>query len=362
MNVLKENMRKLIIFIFLCFSAGITADKLVAPDWMDAISREMLYPADEYYIGFASDKAQKDEDKSVVYDRVQQNARLAAVSSIQVSVEQTVERYIQNTQSYGNVSSTDIMTSLATSHTGIKDIPGLKVETWENPKTGDICAFAWVKITDLSHRLMRRISTNIGKIESELRNVEFLIEKDEKVQAKNNLPSIRTMLEDIENDQRVMLSIDPSVTDEDLSIEDVKILKERYRAFNVALKNGIAIYLECTADMFGMKYTMLESEIRGVLSEMGCEFVTKREQADWAVNVTAPAREYRATKFGSTTTYFTYVDATIVINKISTDQLVFEDLISEQGGHTYNFEQAAREAYKQISPRISAIIKEQIQK
>ena len=350
-----------ILYLLILSSVFAFAAKPNMPEWMDAINREVAYPEEQFYTGFVSVSPENGENKEATYDRAQINARVAAVSSIQVTVEQTVQRYMQNVQAHGDASTIDIMKSYANSRIGIKDIPGLKVETWENPKTGDISAFAWVKKTDLSNRLMRRIAVKVGKIESEFSNIKLLIEKGDKVEAKNSLPAILPLFEDVENDQRLMLSIDPSVQDEDLSIEDVNHLKEQYRALSADLKNGINIYLKCEANLFGTNYPTLKSEIQGKLSSMGCSFVDSSENADWAVYVSAPAREYNASNFGDVTTYFTYVDANIIVEKVATGQRIFEDQISEKGRHTHNYEQAARDAYKHISPRISAIIKEQIQ-
>lgn len=354
-------MKKLFLFILLCGSMVVLADKVKAPDWMDALMRENIYPAEKYYTGFASSSANKGEDKATLYDRVQQNARVSAVSSIQVSVEQTVDRYIKNIQSHGTASTTDIMTSYAETRTSIKDIPGLKVDIWENPKTGEVSAFAWIKVSDLSNRLMRRIAANTGKIETELRNIEMLVAKGEKVQARNNLPAIQTMLADVESDQRVMLCIDASVTDEDLSMDDVNKLKDRYRALNAELKNGIAIFLDCKADLFGSNFPAFKGEIQGALSPFGCSFVNSPEEADWIIIVITTTREYNTTTYGNLKTYFVYVDANIAIDKGRTHQRIYENKISEKGNHTLSNEQAARDGYKKISPKISAIIKEHIQ-
>ena len=236
--------RRLLGLVFLFYSIGVMGGNPVTPDWLDASKREAIYPAEKYYTGFATSTVKNGEEKTDVYDRVKQNARVEAISSIQVSVEQTVERFIKNSQVKGSVSTVDVMNLQAKSQTSFKDVPGLKVETWENPKTGEINAFAWVKIVDLFSRLMRRIAVNIGKIETELRNVDILLKRGEKIQAKSNLTSIQAMLDDIESDQRVMLSIDPSVSDEDLSIEEVTWLKKKYQTLATELKNGVNIYLD----------------------------------------------------------------------------------------------------------------------
>ena len=94
---------------------------------------------------------------------------------------------------------------------------------------------------------------------------------------------------------------------------------------------------------------------------MGCTFVRSGNEADWIITITAIAREYSKSYFGSVSSYFAYVDAKISIDKVATQQRIYEDAISEKGGHTHNYKQAARQAYKDISPKISEIIKGQIQ-
>ena len=89
-------MKKFILYLFFLNSIGLLAANNDVPSWMDAQQRESMYPVSKYYTGFSSATIQKGEDKIAVYDRVKQNARVEAISSIQVSVEQTIKRIIQN--------------------------------------------------------------------------------------------------------------------------------------------------------------------------------------------------------------------------------------------------------------------------
>ena len=355
-------MRSILLLVALCVSTLAMAEKPTVPDWMDPMRREAFYPVEKYYTGFASVTVTNGEDKAAIYERVQQNARVAAISSIQVSVEQTVERYIKNTQAKDSATTLDIMTSYAQSHTGIKEIPGLKVEVWENPKTGDISAFAWVNIYDLSKRLTRRIIANVAKTDVELQAIESLVQRGDKIQAINELSNLQTMLDNIENDQRIMLSIDPTITDEDLAIEDYSRLKERCLTLTSELKNGINIYLVCDAMLFGTNYHTLKGELQSELSKMGCAFNSGNENSDWAIYITAIAREYNMVEMGGMKQYYVYVDANIIVEKTATGQRIYENSISEKGSHTLNYEQAARQAYHAISPKISNILNEQIKR
>ena len=353
-------MKKLLLYLFLFSPAWLLATKPERPVWLNPVSREALYPAGTYFTGFASAVISKGEDKETVYNRVRQDARVEAVASIQVSVEQTIELYMQNKQARGDVSTTQIMTSHAATRTSIKDIPGLKVELWENPKTGDVCAFAWVKTDNLSKLLMRRIVANSAKAEAAIESIESMVERGDKMTAKNDLSKLQTQIADIENDQCVLLSIDANVTDEDLAIKETSLLKKRYRILAADLKNGIKVYLDCNALLFGQAYAALKSEVQSALSPLGCTFLPTDKEADWVITIAAAAREYSKSDYGGISSYFAFVDAEISIDKGS-GQRIYANAISEKGGHTGNFEQAARLAYKSISPKICAIVKEQIQ-
>lgn len=68
--------------------------------------------------------------------------------------------------------------------------------------------------------------------------------------------------------------------------------------------------------------------------------------ADWAITIKASSRQYNTMDFGSSVNYFSYVDAEIAVEKVVTNQRIYEDMLTEKGGHTHNFTEAARDAYK----------------
>ena len=155
-------------------------------------------------------------------------------------------------------------------------------------------------------------------------------------------------------------AVDEDADEESLQLQLTRTLQHRLTELVAQLQHGINIYLNCTANMFGTNYDDLASAIQGDLSPIGCSFVSSASQADWAITITAPARQYNKTDFGGYSSYFAYVDATVVITKTATGQCIHKSVISEKGGHTLNYEQAARDAYRSIVPKISELIKQQI--
>ena len=355
-------MKRLLLFLFCMSPVWLSAAQPTPPDWVDPVLREERYPAGTYFTGFVSVSRNQYEDKEAAYARVRQEARVEAVASIQVSVEQTVEHFLQNTQNHGDVSTYEVMTMRSGIKTTIKDVPGLNVEVWENTKTGDICAFAWVKSADLYKKLMRRIAVNLSKAEAVLNSVETRAGSGDKMQARHMLAEISPILDGIENDQFIMLGIDATTTDEDLSLRESKQVKERFLSLTAKLKNSIAVCIDCTAELFGTSYMALKSEIQGALSDLGVMFVDDADRADWVIRITARAREYNKVDYGNASAYFVYTDAQISIEKTADGKRIYENSISEKGTHTLGYEQAARDAYEHLSVQLGGIVREQITK
>lgn len=349
-------MRNGLVLILLLVAQLLVAQSSPAPDWTDANRRGMVYPASTYYTGLAVAHLEKGESVEAVFARLKNSARAELVSSIVVTVNQTTERYLENQQHNQSVQTTDIFRSGTITESGIKDIPSMTIDTWHNVKTGDVMAFAYVKTADLLRKLGKRITVNTTKIEMELATVSDMVANGNKSEAKQQLTAVNTLFSDIENDQKVMLAIDGTLEDEDIALSEVNELRKQYQQWQNELKNGIAIYLVCQADLFGQKFPTLENTLKGELSKLGCSFVSSAEVADWAIYVTTNTREYNTSTIGEYTTYFSYVDATIAIDKIALNQRIYEDAISQKGGHMRDYTEAARDGYKQITPKLAELL------
>lgn len=127
------------------------------------------------------------------------------------------------------------------------------------------------------------------------------------------------------------------------------------------LKHATTIYLSCTTDVFGKPYPTLQNELKGILSADGCNFTANPADADWSITITCSAREYSVVNMGNSKSYFSYVDAHVVIDKVTTSQRIYEDGVSVKGGHTFGYSEAAKAGYKEISQKIGKIIKENIE-
>lgn len=355
-------MKKLLILLLSALS--LTAFAQTEPNWYDDDMRRSFYPESNYVCGFSEGQRLNGESLEAAKSRLENAARVEAVSTVRVRVQnttinQSLSQTLRTMEGTFRQSAREFTS--ATKTTVDMEIPGLQVETWTNPKNGNIAAFAYVKKSTLIRLLEKKITVGLTKIETSLDQVDQLVANGQKLQARDMAAKIVPLFYDIDETQKTLAAVDENADEESLQLQETRALQNRVTGLVAQLKNGLNIYVSCRALMFGQNYNDLKGEIQGELSKLGCTFVTREDQADWAIYVTGTAREYNSNTYGSVTSYYAYVDVKLIIEKVTTGQRVYENALSEKGGHTHNYEQATRQAYKDISPKISQIIKTEIQ-
>lgn len=347
------------------FSVLLSALSLVAfaqaPDWYDPDVRARFYPASTYFSGFAMNEMKKGESLDKALESVKAAARVEAVSTIRVHV-QSVKKDFSRSDSYSTATGDmeqfyQRFESNTTLSTDI-EIPGIKIESYRDGNI--VAAFAFIKRRDLQRQLEKQITMGLTRLETQMDNIQELINNGQKAEARNRLAALDKEFAPIENNQELLLAVDPEADAESLQLPESKKLKQRHAQMSMSLKNGIYIALQCKADFFGTDYPTLQNAIKGELSPLGCTFTDKPEEADWLIVISAKAREYRSDNYGKYNSFFSYVDAHIAITKQATKQKIYEDELSVKGGDTQNHKNAARAAYKDAAPRLSAIIQQQI--
>lgn len=354
-------MKKLL-SLLLSFVA-LYASAQTAPDWYGDDSRRSSYPAGQYFIGFAEGQRTAGESLEAVTTRLKNAARVEAVSTIRVHVKNTTinQALSQTLRTMEGTLRQSAREFWSATQTKVEmDIPGLQIDTWTNPQNGTIAAFAYVKKTTLIRLLEKKITVGLTKVETALDQIEQHIANGQKMQARTVAEKTLPQFQDIDEAQKLLAAVDENADEETLQLQETRTLQHRLLQYAAQLKNGINIYLKCDASLFDSNYSALGRELQGELSKTGCNFVSDAAQSDWALYVSAAPRKYNASTYGSTTTYFCYVDVNIIVDKTTTGQRIYEDRISQKGGHTLNYDEAARDAYKQLAKQISEILLTQI--
>lgn len=361
-----NNMKKIILTTLVCWAmTAVSAFAQMPPTWNDYDMRQLEYPDSEYFTGYAEGAPMTGERQEVATQRLKDAARVEAVSTIRVhitnqSTNDMVSQQLSNMEGeFWNVMNT--FTSSTTTTVDMK-IPGLQIEAWRDPQTGSIYAFAYVKKSTLIRQLEKQITVALTKVEMSLDQVDQLIATGQKLQARSAAEKALPYFAEVDEAQKLLVAVDADATEETLMLPETRTLQQRLMAMVAQLKNALTICIQCDASIFGINYPALSSTLQGHLSKLGCNFVSDPSTADWVIDISAQAREYNTMTMGNVNTYFVYVDANIAITKTATGQRVYENMFSEKGGHTHNYEQAARDAYKYLLPKLRNVLDEQIAK
>ncbi len=357
-------MKKLIIILLSALSLTAVAQQ---PNWYSDGDRDANYPRWQYFIGFAEGQRQNGESMEAAMSRLKNAAKVEAVSTIRVHVQNTtVNQALSQTlrtmegtfrQSAREFSST------TTSYVDM-EIPGLQVEAWRNPQTGEIAAFAYVKKATLIRQLEKKITVSLTKIETSLDQIDQLIATGQKLQARELAQKTLPQFYEIDETQKILAAVDENADEETLQLQETRALQHRLTGVIADLKNGINIFLSCHAFLFESSYPAFASQIKGGLSDLGCDFVREVNKSDWDISIIV--KPY-ALKQRVENSFACRLNATIKITNNTTHQCIYEARVYNEadmdvkGLSPMDMDHAATEAYKNLAPIICRLIKEQIQ-
>ncbi|MBO4665771.1 MAG: hypothetical protein J5612_02750 [Paludibacteraceae bacterium] len=208
-------------------------------------------------------------------------------------------------------------------------------------------------------QLAQQIIEQNDAVDATLPQINILIKKGEKGQAKALIDKTLKQVEQIEVDRKRLTQMGE---EDDAEVPSLAQLQEtkRYLTNKANQLRYTAVYITCAANLFGEDYVSFCEEINGALTDFDVSFVDDEESAEWVVSVTAKAREHTKNEQNGTTTYYAYADAELEVVKTATGKRVCQKRLSEKGGHFRGYNQAAQEAYKYLVPKISAVIQEQM--
>ncbi|MDE6871082.1 MAG: hypothetical protein K2J62_03035 [Bacteroidales bacterium] len=356
-------MRRLLSYLFFIFLSS-NAFCQGPPVWYDSSLRELKYPRDMYFTGFAIGEKNPGESDEAALRRISDEAKIEAVSSIRMTVSKVMSSMASSSMITGHDGISEIsiedFSSSTTIQTGIKDIPGLVSEVWPDPKKRTIAAFAYVGKSELLRKIDRRLTVNMTKLELAVEEAQKLAGASRPKEASDAVNALSVLLADIEDDQKLLISIDGQYSDEDLQIQKFSELKRQLSAICDSLKDGVAVCLICSAEIFGNAYSDFEKELKAAMSGMQCHFVESREEAERVIEIKALAVEHSNSELYGLKNYFCYVNVDLMLENAAKGVRLYEGRVSQKGGHTCGYGEAAKDGYREILEKLMTIIKENL--
>ncbi len=331
----------------LCLYFGINAQQY-PPEWLK-------YTSGGYIYDIQSDYNNRDLTETKFKNYLLDIARTNLAKQIQVQVQD-----VAKLDKLSNNGRTSITYSSNTSFSTDVNLKLVETKTSYDPTTKQGFAIAYLNRDAAQNYYQNELMLVYNKIDNSVVLSNNFIESGFKTKAKSEL----------ESSLKHFVLIDEPLFWMNIFGVSQSVLTdwtERFNAKERAIKQMLAefkhsttIYLSCSADIFGKPYPSLQNELKGILAVDGCNFTNDPANAEWSVIVICNSREHSQTSFGKTTSYFTYVNAQIVIDKVITSQRIYENEIYAKGGHTTGYSQAALDAYKNLKNEIGEIISKNI--
>lgn len=315
----------------------------------------MCYTTDAYFHDVESGVNDKNLSEAKFKSNLLDLARTNLSKQIQVRVEQVsqtdknvVDGKTHIVYNSSNQVSTDVDMQLSES------------KSYLDPKTGEQYVIVYINKEDACKFYENEVKMAISKINNAITISDNYIASGFKAKAKTELKNTQPMFEEAEKDFFWLNVFGMEDFNIQKYLEQVNQLEQTVKLVISDLEYGVTYCVVCKADNFGKAYTKLENELKGELSKSGCNFVDDPKTADFVINVNASAREFNMLNNAGGSAYFSYVDAAVSIDKVATNQRIFEDNVTVKGSHTLGYSEAGREGYKRISKEISKLLKDNI--
>lgn len=255
------------------------------PAWSEALYREMNYPSQEWYTGFAHDhlKAGADAvDALKILERESQN-RLA--EGIIVAIDGTSRTENTSSQWRNAGQRSEIITTnykqaigTATSATVVKT----DVKSFHNPLTGELYAFAAVRRSELSAFYAKQMDVDLNKAEIAVEVSGQLVAAGKKMSARLKVEEAKQVLGNISFYRDLLIAVDAEANENKLQSTRGNEIDRIVEQLLIDLEQSTFIHIDASGDEVGI----FSDIIAQALSENGCSIVDNNEEADYELTLT----------------------------------------------------------------------------
>ncbi len=331
------------------------------PIWLDVDIRNMQYPQDSYYTGYAEvstynisldDASKRAKQKAIgeLSDRVR-----VAVSTKQTSVDVSYSGSDIEEQIFSKFSSL-IQTASQT------DVVASKVQTYYDASKRLYYAFAYVSREELKMYYQNQITLYINKVEGALMTASDFAAKGMKLKARQECLAVVDAFAYIAYSQDLLTAIDPFASESTLQQVRSERLRNRLVQTIADLENSIYVYIECSEMVNGQSVVHIADRLPGLLTEqegLGCVIADDASTADYIITIHARLDRCQD---APNNVVFCYATATLSVLNTHTQKVQKPKLSEAKGGWTNgNRANATEEAFddlaKQIAEKVIPLIK-----
>lgn len=296
------------------------------PIWLDNDFRQMKYPENKYFTGFAYGETAVGKSLNDVVQTIKTEAQADLSKKIRVHITSRSQSEIATTSTNGRYSESEHFSNRSETESNV-DVTGINIETYHDTRTRMVYAFAYVNRTELSTYHKSSLAMNLAQAEGLLQTAQQLETSGEKTKSREQCELAKTLLAKIRTAQEILTATDSCG---DWHQARIEMLHNRLTQMLSQLAQAVYMYMECTESNFSKPTTVLVNRLRSMLSGKGCSFTENSEQVDFRINIEATTRYHNEDR-GFVTCY---ADVSISLFDVRKSKTVFQDEFSQKGVST----------------------------
>ena len=322
--------------------------------WRNESCRMRTYPERDWYFAFVEDTIPRRANVAQVRNMLEQHARNRMVERVRTDVISRTSmetRSIQQTQDGITRETLNIDFEMTSESTAGATVVNSFVDSYHNPKTNKIYAFAAVKRADLADFYASKIEFTLNEAQRNLELSKQLLELDRKREAREKLNESRKLI-DLTNNHRTLLVI----------VDTQNGIKRSQGERINKLLNDIAVFLtEIKASDVVMLFidgtqNIVVSGLQTILSENNVIITENKEEASLILRIEAET----CNEISDGNFHFAYACVRIVLanTKTGRNELTINFTGQKQGA--LNARNAGERALRSVVPDVWARIKDKI--
>ena len=344
-------MWKLIItnlLVLLCFATVAKAQKECPEEWQ-------AYTTDKYFSSLQPAENEDFKPEADFLNNLETQAVNRLAKSVKVAVHNLMSNQVYNVDEDGVVNYFERFRKNA--DVGMSFI---EKKQYYNNYTHHGCVIAYIEKSKASAYYCNEIRLSQEKLRLAIANADKFI-------AANRTDSARFELEaavpELSKDANALFLLKVFNCAQD----SIDILREKHNSMQQEVKEKFQaigpkqrVAIDCNADLFGTSYWALSEGVKDWLATRGIGFTNDKSKADWVLTIKSSARKYNTMSNGTQTTYYSYVDAEVSLNKVADSKSVYSQKHSIKGAFTKNYEEAAKVGYNELLVRVLNALEENL--
>jgi len=325
------------------------------PRWLDDNYKEQQYPSHIYFTGFAYGEIPRDKSLQDVTQQMKTEAQADLSKKIRLQISSRSQSNIEAVTTNGryNENESFLNQSLTVSNA---EVVGMKTESYHDPKTNLVYAFAYVKKYELTSYFKSNLAMNIVQVEGLMHTAQDLEAGKEKAKARQQCEEAKLLFPKLRYAQDMLTAIDVNASSEDLQQAKIEALYNQLTQMQAQLTQNVYVYVESDEDLFGQKVDIVANKVKAALAVKGCSFVDNSGQADFLLRIRVTTRKSDS----NNDLVFCYADTAIELYDNHKQKVVYSDEIAQKGGSNSQ-DKAGRKAMDEVVVKIAEKLKKWIE-